>query len=47
MTNNAFRARLVELVKASGQELIDRAEEIVGDMTLISGFDISIDFGLN
>ena len=47
MANDAFRAELVELVKASGQELIDRAEEIVGDTTLISGFDISIDFGLN
>ena len=47
MANDAFRAKLVELVKASGQELIDRAEEIVGDTTLISGFDISIDFGLN
>ena len=47
MTNDAFRAELVELVKASGQELIDRAEEIVGDTTMISDFDISIDFGLN
>ena len=47
MANDAFRAELVELVKASGQELSDRAEEIVGDTTLISGFDISIDFGLN
>ena len=47
MANDTFRAKLVELVKASGQELIDRAEEIVGDTTLISGFDISIDFGLN
>lgn len=47
MANNAFRAELVELVKASGQELIDRAEEIVGDATLISDFGISIDFGLN
>lgn len=46
MANDAFRAELVELVKASGQELIDRAEEIVGDTTMISDFDISIDFGL-
>lgn len=46
MTNDAFRAELVELVKASGQELIDRAEEIVGDATLISDFGISIDFGI-
>lgn len=47
MANDAFRAELIELVKASGQELIDRADEIVGDTTLISDFDISIDFGLN
>lgn len=47
MANDTFRSELVELVKASGQELIDRAEEIVGDMTLISDFGISIDFGLH
>ena len=47
MANDTFRANLVELVKASGQELIDRAEEIVGDTALISDFVISIDFGLN
>ena len=46
MANDTFRAELVELVKASGQELIDRADEIVGDSTMISGFNIYIDFGL-
>ena len=45
MNNDEFRAKLSELVRASGQELIDRADEIVGDTTLITGFDISIDFG--
>lgn len=45
MNNDEFRAKLTELVRASGQELIDRADEIVGDTTLITGFDISIDFG--
>ena len=45
MNNDEFRAKLAELVRASGQELIDRADEIVGDSTLLSGFDISIDFG--
>ena len=45
MNNDEFRAKLAELVRASGQELIDRADEIVGDTTLITGFDISIDFG--
>ena len=45
MNNDEFRAKLADLVRASGQELIDRADEIVGDTTLITGFDISIDFG--
>ena len=45
MNNDEFRAKLAELVRASGRELIDRADEIVGDTTLITGFDISIDFG--
>ena len=45
MNNDEFRAKLAELVRASGQELIDRADEIVGDTTLITGFDISIVFG--
>lgn len=43
--NNEFRAKLADLVRASGQELIDRADEIVGDSTLLSGFNICIDFG--
>ena len=45
MNNDEFRDKLANLVRASGQELIDRADEIVGDTTLITGFDISIDFG--
>ena len=45
MNNDEFRAKLAELVRASGQELIDRADEIVGDSTLLSGFNIHIDFG--
>ena len=44
--NDEFRAKLADLVRASGQELIDRADEIVGDSTLVSGFNIYIDFGL-
>ena len=44
--NNKFREKLADLVRASGQELIDRADEIVGDPTLVSGFNIYIDFGL-
>ena len=46
MNNDEFRAKLADLVRASGQELIDRADEIVGDSTLVSGFNIYIDFGL-
>ena len=45
MNNDEFRAKLAELVRASGQELIDRADEIVGDSTLLSGFNIYINFG--
>ena len=46
MNNDKFREKLADLVRASGQELIDRADEIVGDSTLVSGFNIYIDFGL-
>ena len=46
MNNDKFREKLSDLVRASGQELIDRADEIVGDSTLVSGFNIYIDFGL-
>ena len=35
-----YNERLVEQVKALGQEVIDRAEDIVGDGDLISDFDI-------
>ena len=44
--NDEFRAKLADLIRASGQELIDRADGIVGDSTLVSGFNIYIDFGL-
>lgn len=39
-----FRNRLIEMVKASGQEVIDRAEDLVGDGDLISDFDIWLRF---
>ena len=45
MNNDEFRAKLADLVRASGQELIDRADEIVGVSTLLYGFNIYIDFG--
>lgn len=35
-----YNERLVEQVKALGQEVIDRAEDLVGDGDLITDFDI-------
>lgn len=46
MNSEEFRKKLVELVKASGQEVIDRAEELVGDGDLITDFDIWLRFPL-
>lgn len=42
-----FRKKLVEMVKASGQELIDRAEDLVGYGDLMKDFDIWVRFPLN
>lgn len=39
-----FREQMVELVKAAGQELIDRAGEIVGEGEAITDFDIWLSF---
>ena len=44
MNSEEFRNKLVELVKASGQEVIERAEELVGDGDLITDFDIWLRF---
>ena len=44
MTCEEFRKQLVELVKASGQEVIDRAEDLVGEVDALSGFDIWLRF---
>ena len=44
MTGEEFRKQLVELVKASGQEVIDRAEDLVGEGDALSGFDIWLQF---
>ena len=46
MNGEEFRKKLVELVKASGQEVIDRAEELVGEGELITDFDIWLRFPL-
>ena len=40
-----FRELLVKMIKASGQELIDRAETMVAEnCRLISGYRITLDF---
>lgn len=45
VNHRTYRDELVEQIKAVGQELIDRAEQMVGpDVDLISNFDILISF---
>lgn len=39
-----FRKLLVKMVKAAGQEVIDRAEDLVGNGELISDFEICLRF---
>lgn len=41
------REKLIKLVKASGQEVIDRAEDLVGDGGLITDIDIWLRFPSN
>ena len=44
MSSEKFRELLVKMVKASGQELIDRAEDLVGNGDCISDLNIWIRF---
>ena len=39
-----YNERLIEQVKALGQDVIDRAEDLVGSEDLITGFDIRLRF---
>lgn len=39
-----YNEKLVKLVKAVGQEIIDRAEDLVGNGDCIDGFDINLHF---
>lgn len=39
-----FKEQMVEMVKATGQELIDRAEEFVGEGEAMTDFDIWLSF---
>ena len=42
-----FREQLVELVKASGQEVIDRADDLVGNGDAIVDFEIALTFSID
>ena len=39
-----YREKLIAMVKATGQELIDRAEDLVGQGTEVTDFDIWLQF---
>ena len=47
MTENDFRELLVKTVKACGEDLIENADDIVGDADHICSFDIRIHFPIN
>lgn len=47
MNSEEFRKMLVKMVKASGQEIVDRAEELVGNGDLLSDFDIWLRFPID
>ena len=42
-----FRELLRKMVKAAGQEIIDRADDLVGDGDLMNDFDIRINFSID
>jgi hypothetical protein len=42
-----FRKELVKLVKASGQEVIDRAEDLVGNGDMMVDFSINLIFSID
>lgn len=44
LSGETYREQLIELVKASGQEVIDRAEDLVGDGELMTEFTIQLLF---
>ena len=44
LSGEKYREQLIELVKASGQEVIDRAEDLVGDGELMTEFTIQLLF---
>lgn len=42
-----YRQELIEMVKAAGQDVINRAEDLVGNGDLICDFDIRLRFPQN
>ena len=46
-SNTDIRKQLVEMVKAAGMEMIDRAEDLVGNAYLLSDFDIWVRFPID
>lgn len=46
-SNTDLRKQLVEMVKAAGLEMIDRAEDLVGNAYLLSDFDICVHFPID
>ena len=44
MTKTEFKETLVKMIKACGEELIERAEDFVGEDESFVSFDIRIDF---
>lgn len=42
-----YRQKLIEMVKAAGQDVINRAEDLVGNGDLICDFDIWLRFPQN
>ena len=47
LSGEKYREQLIELVKASGQEVIDRAEDLVGNGELMTEFTIQLLFPHN
>ena len=44
---NDIKPALIDMIKASGRDLINRAEEFVGEGEYLDEFDIRIDFGIH
>lgn len=44
MSNEKLRSQLVEMIQAAGQEVVDRAEEIVGNDDYLTNLRIVIDW---